>query len=138
MTYDLTEAREALLFALETEPDLILNGYPYAYRADEKFKRLQYIHENRAEMFKDFSLEQIATALAWIDVTPKTKTPNHNSYAAKHAAERWGRENGLCPYVANGALIAAAIYRGVPVKRLFGSPNAMLGLTTKSVAAKAA
>ena len=131
MKYDLNEAREALLFALAAEPDLTLYGYPVIRRSDDRFKQVQSIHEDRASLFRENSLDQIATALAWLDLTGRTKTPGHNSYAAKHAAEDWGRETGRVSYVANGVLIAAAIYRGVPVKRLLGSPNALLGLTIK-------
>lgn len=73
----------------------------------------------------------VATSLAWLDCgdTVPLKTPGARSalgsYGAKHLAERWGRDVGLHPYVGNGDLICAILWRGILYKRdeSRGSPN---------------
>lgn len=122
------EAKNAVVAALSKHPGISLNGFPYRGFNRDEFEGLQSEHESRARLFSDDSLAQVATALAWIDAIKTTKTPKIGSYGAKHSAERWGRENGFSSYVANGALIVAAVYRDVPLKRVKDSPNALLGL----------
>lgn len=123
------EAQRALVTALKKEPTLSLNGFPYAYE-DDPFDVAKSDQESRARLFSDDSLAQIATAIAWIDAVKVTGKPRAGSYGAKHAAEKWGRENGYAPYVANGALLVAALFRKVPYKRVPKSPNAQLGIDT--------
>ena len=45
------------------------------------------------------------------------------SYTLKHQAEHWGRRNGYCGYVSNGAVIVAAILCGFTILRLENDPN---------------
>lgn len=79
--------------------------------------------------------EQIGTSLAFIDVCQRielAKMPNINSYALKHIVERWGAANGLEPYVSNGALITAAIWRRLPIKR-WPSLNCAIGISPRAL-----
>lgn len=62
---------------------------------------------------------EVETAAAWLDMCAhriKTKWYWGSSYGLKHAAERWGRDNGMSPYVSNGAFIKAAILAGYEVR----------------------
>jgi DNA-binding XRE family transcriptional regulator len=122
------EAKSAVVAALRRHPDLTLNGFRYRGYREDAFDSLKHEHESRFALLSDDSLAQVATALAWIDAVEITAKPKVGSYGAKHQAERWGRENGYASYVANGALLAAAVYRDVPLRRVKDTPNAMLGL----------
>jgi hypothetical protein len=83
---------------------------------------------------KALNLRCIATALMFFDLGPvRINRTLHkrgpSSYGLKHAAESWGRELGLEPYIANGDLIAAALYRRVPIKRFpWGGPNCLVAV----------
>jgi hypothetical protein len=71
----------------------------------------------------------VATAMAFLNRCRKTKKPTRGSYGLKHLAERWGRDNGLEPYITNGALIVAAVALGFKVIRQSSSdPNAVIGV----------
>jgi transcriptional regulator with XRE-family HTH domain len=122
------EAQQAVLTALKQHPDLSLNGFRYDGFDKDPFDGAKSEHESRARLFSDDSLAQVATAIRWIDSVKKIKTYKCGSYGAKHRAEKWGRENGLASYVANGALIAAAVYRKVGLRRTPNNPNAELAL----------
>lgn len=122
------EAQQAVLTALRQHPDLSLNGFRYNGLDKSPFDGAKSEHESRARLFSDDSLAQIATAIRWIDSVKKVKTHKIGSYGAKHSAERWGRENGLASYVANGALIVAAVHRKVGLRREQNNPNAELAL----------
>lgn len=122
------EAQQAVLEALSKHSDLTLNGFHYHRFDKDPFEDAKSEHESRARLFSEDSLAQIATAIQWIDSVKKIKNYKCGSYGAKHTAERWGRENSLAPYVANGALIVAAVYRKVRLRRDPNSPNAELAL----------
>ncbi|MEX0807728.1 MAG: YozE family protein [Dongiaceae bacterium] len=125
----LTEAKAAVLAGLHHEPRLTTAGFPYRdHSSRNPFEIAKDEYERRAALFSNGGLAQIETAIAWIDTVKIVKDLKTGSYAAKHRAEDWGRENGLVSYVSNGALVAAAIYRQVPFKRVPDSPNAILGL----------
>jgi hypothetical protein len=66
-------------------------------------------------------------AVEWLRHIPRRKTVNLGSYGLKHQAERWGGD-----YVSNGALIAAAIQLGFEVKRIPGTPNALINVAGRS------
>lgn len=77
--------------------------------------------------------DQVATAIAFLSMFEPTKTGRISSYCLKHAAERYGGRRGLCSYVSNGALIAAALQLGFVVEEYpmgYGpqSPNAKIGV----------
>jgi len=122
------EAQQAVLTALRQHPDLSLNGFRYNGFDKGPFEGAKSEQESRTRLFSDDSLAQIATAIQWIDSVKKIKTYKCGSYGAKHRAERWGRENNLTSYVANGALIVAAIHRKVGLRRGQNNPNAELAL----------
>jgi hypothetical protein len=75
---------------------------------------------------------EVATAAAFLRLlTPTSSATDRspNSYTLKHDAERWGRANGMRPYVTNGALIAAAVALGYPIRHFGnGSPNVAVGV----------
>lgn len=80
--------------------------------------------------------EQVATALQFIDACQRIEASTRkfqNSYSLKHAAERWGRRNGLERYVSNGAFITAAIYRGLPVERWKGAINCGIAISSRAL-----
>ena len=74
----------------------------------------------------------VATALAFLDCGPVVQVALSNrhaksSYGLKHDAERWGRLLGFEPYIANGDLICAVLYRGIPYRHIRG-PNCTVAL----------
>lgn len=80
---------------------------------------------------------QIATAAAFLQLLTPTRTATFrspSSYGLKHDAERWGRVNGMEPYVSNGALIAAAVALGLPVRHFGrGSFNVTVGVSVRDL-----
>lgn len=75
--------------------------------------------------------KEVETALAYLSQLKPTKQPTCGSYYLKHRAERWGRYNGMEPYVSNGALIEAAIRLGLTIKPL--NINADIGVSKRDV-----
>ena len=80
-----------------------------------------------------FGFAEVATAIAFLRRCKPKKVPNRNSYALKHAAERWGRRNGMAGYVSNGALILVAVYLGFTISDPDGGPNVFIGVGRRSV-----
>lgn len=61
---------------------------------------------------------QVATARAFLKTLTPTRSASARSptsYALKHICERWGRANGLEPYITVDALLAAAVELGYPI-----------------------
>jgi len=56
-------------------------------------------------------IQQVRTATAYF-ATLRRVPANQSSYGLKHEAERWGKENGLEPYVCNCAAIIAGLLLG--------------------------
>ena len=77
----------------------------------------------------EFSVANIATAIAFLRLCRKIKTPTYSSYFLKHVAERWGGHNGMQPYITNGELIVAAVYLGFHIEPIRRSPNACVGVS---------
>ena len=86
------------------------------------------------------AVDQVATAIAYLTCGPvralrsiPTRQPSAaSSYGLKHQAERWGRSVGLAPYVANGALIAAALHLRIPMRRhRWRGPNCTLAVRSR-------
>jgi hypothetical protein len=81
-----------------------------------------------------YSLRQIATAAAFLATLEPIKTARVSSYHLKHVAEKWGRENGMEPYVTNGALIVAAAALGFAIEPpRHGGPNVGVGVSQRSL-----
>jgi hypothetical protein len=119
----LAEAQEAIRF-VNLQPSLRLTRGGFITNPDT-----QHIQG------PEFELKCVATALAWLDagttgyLGSPTATSALGSYRAKHLAENWGRDVGYYPYVANGDLIAAIIWRSIRYKRDGGrSPNCRIAL----------
>src|SRR5215469_4734871 len=75
--------------------------------------------------------DQVETALAYLALLKPTKVAALGSYGLKHRAEEWGRDNGHCSYVTNGALIEAAIRLGLRVVPT--GITARIGVSRRSV-----
>jgi hypothetical protein len=116
---DMAEAKAAIKMAKEKMPDLTAWGTD---RWGTNFAR------NREE----FEPIQVATAIAFLNPIYKTQQPTMSSYGLKHFCETWGEASGLCPYVSNGALIAAAVWLGIKIKRL-GGPNVGVAVRKRDV-----
>jgi hypothetical protein len=96
--FDLREAARAVVIARDTFPLIEPRGlgvYQQPYVA------------NHHSFDEETGLLQIATAIEFLLTAAVTDV---TSYGAKSMAERWGRENGMAPYVSNGAMIVAAVY----------------------------
>ena len=77
----------------------------------------------------DDLVPEVACALAFLRLCRHVKATRAYSYALKHAAERWGGG-----YVCNGALICAALYMSLRVRRGDKkSLNAFVGVSIPSV-----
>ena len=59
---------------------------------------------------------EVETAIAFLRLCQKAKTPVYDANFLKHIVQRWGGCNELSPYVSNGALIVASIYLGFLVQ----------------------
>lgn len=79
-------------------------------------------------------IRQVSTAVMFLALGPverlsaANKRAHSNSYGLKHQAEIWGEAAGLEPYVANGELIAAALYLGFTAVQIPGTPNALINV----------
>lgn len=80
---------------------------------------------------EDEFLEQVQTAATYvirvvnnIGVRGLASQQSVTSYQLKHQAERWGRENGLAPYVCNmAAIVAMWLNPKVRIKVISRYPN---------------
>lgn len=78
--------------------------------------------------------QQVETAKAFLLACGRSNKPTVGSYALKHEAEKWGRTARGCPYISNGAMIAAALTLGFPIKRYDSeNPNAGIGVSWRGV-----
>ncbi len=78
----------------------------------------------------DFDHRQIETALAFLELCGSAPVPTYGSYTLKHVCEDWGAIFSRTPYIANGAIIVAAIALGLVVVRFpeRGCPNGAIGV----------
>lgn len=80
---------------------------------------------------------EVQTAVAFLRLLKPTKAAAYHSpgsYGLKHAAETWGRYHRMEPYVSNGALIAAAVSLGYPVRHFIrNDPNVAIGIHRRSL-----
>ena len=71
--------------------------------------------------------QEFLICIEWVDQKQKTKVINKkagSSYGFKHLVEKYFRiTRGYGRYISNGSVIAALIYRGVPIKSYSDSPN---------------
>ena len=84
----------------------------------------------------DDLVPEVACALAFLRLCRHVKQTRAYSYALKHTAERWGEVHLDQAYVCNGALICAALYLPLRVRRGDKkSLNAFVGVSIPSVRA---
>jgi hypothetical protein len=76
---------------------------------------------------------QVQTAMAFLKLLRPTKHPTIDSGTLKHHAESWGSVTGLCAYVSRGALTAAAIGLGYPVRAYRYGPHVAIGVSLKDL-----
>jgi hypothetical protein len=85
----------------------------------------------------------VATALRFIDSTlvcrqSRVTRRSWNSCVLKHQVERWGAKQQLEAYVSNGAVIAAALWRAIPIERVRSGPNAVFAVKLARAGSKQA
>lgn len=122
------ESLQAAITALLTQhSDLSIHGWHgdsnlplghsnhYDPSSAESYKR-----EPDATDRERIAIGNVRTALVFLERTAsfrKTINTKIGSYGLKHHVERWGAQNGMSTYVANGELIVAALLAGFEVKR---------------------
>src|SRR5204863_6848975 len=91
------------------------------------------LHPGRRSEPSPIQPDEVATAMAFLQMFRPTQRAYVSSYSLKHAAENWGRTVGLRAYVSNGALILAALMLGLAVRPSNGwlNPNAAIGTSKR-------
>ncbi len=79
------------------------------------------------------TLVGISTALVFLKQLEPSKVPNMGSYGLKHLVEDWSDVNEMSAYIANGALIVAAVGLNFPIRRRRGGLNASIAISRKSL-----
>jgi hypothetical protein len=123
-------ARVAVSIVMDHTPQLSMRGYgagqPQRRCEEKRWETPEETYErftkNRGEFLSDNGLDEFLRALALVQLIPATRAiRNAGSYRLKHLAENLpiimpdGMELGPA-YVANGALIAAALHAGFKMK----------------------
>jgi hypothetical protein len=113
----MTEAdlTKALLDVMQRYPDLTIDGLGGDHRPN--------LEQRRADLIA--AHDQFERAVSWLQLVPKVQEPRRSSYYLKHAAQRWAGD-----YVSNGALTAAAVHLGFPIKRAPSQINCAIGVST--------
>ncbi|PZP28899.1 MAG: hypothetical protein DI603_18215 [Roseateles depolymerans] len=78
--------------------------------------------------------EQVMLAFRYLgDEAKPSKGKGRDSYWLKHEVEYWTEQLGGRHYIPNGALIVAAVMKGLTVRRseFKYSPNAMIGVSVR-------
>ena len=119
--------------AIEVAKTMCAELTPEGIGAYEPGMKLVFHGETFERCRNEFNPEQVATAIAFLRLCIPTKVPTKGSYGLKHEAECWGRRNGRCRYVANGELIAAAIYLGFCISDKACGPNVDVGVHRRSL-----
>jgi hypothetical protein len=93
---------------LDEHPDLGFSGFRVRDFSDSKFV------EDRRELLDD--MWQVHKAMTLLEVAPRTKTCQVNSYELKHTLERWmSLRNGQHEYFSNGAVILACLLLDIAI-----------------------
>ncbi|NES05960.1 MAG: hypothetical protein F6K22_26040 [Okeania sp. SIO2F4] len=87
-------------------------------------------YRDRESLSEPIGLKQYYWSKAWLSNCIFIKSFTMGSYGLKHYAENWARN-----YICNGALIAAAIHKGIDYKPL-GGPNVLLPISKKTFGKK--
>jgi hypothetical protein len=134
MSESIEEAKRAIEFAKAKMPNLTTWGIGIL----ETIEQRQHWKNSGPEFDrarKSFHPKNIATAVAFLRQCRKVKKFTYSSYHLKHQAERWGRYNGLEPYVANSELIVAAVYLGFPIRVHRRSLNVLIAVSKRDLEA---
>lgn len=113
---DLCWVQPAIERIMHEYPDLSADGWACF---TDGYRQTNFEKARHTMGTEDFEM-QVLTAWHFIGCT---YLEDHSSYALKHGAERFGRDEGYVVYVSNGAMIVAAIIRRYAPKREHGSPN---------------
>ncbi|MEQ0776166.1 hypothetical protein ABLT15_28060 [Paraburkholderia tropica] len=132
------ELSKAIQAVLDAQPDLSIYGWhgdhtlPAGalgrYTEDPQWA---YRGSARQADRDSIGLASVRTALRFLEnsaTTRKTINKRVTSYSLKHAAERWGANEHLSSYVANGELILAALLAGFRCERIARSPNCFFNI----------
>jgi hypothetical protein len=71
--------------------------------------------------------DQVKLCIEWLKNRHSRRTVNttYTSYHWKHSVEHWCGQ-----YISNGAFIKACIDHGIPIRRINGSPNAHVAVSS--------
>jgi hypothetical protein len=113
------DSEEELAQVANENPDLTITGWRYGGSRRHE--------ENRSALFE--AADQFRAAKEFLRVAERyTNAKDGNSYHMKHVAENLLRDDGRHRYIANGALIAAALAMGFTVQRIQNSPNCRINV----------
>ena len=137
--------KESIRQLLEKEPYLTMDGIskkPWLVRNNKKETWAEYKERastSRKEFLENGSIEQVLRSLAFIPVYQKTEaaTRQQNSYGLKHKAEKhpstYPDGSKLGPgYVAQGAVVAAALLSGFSYREYEDAEEVSLLLSTST------
>lgn len=119
-TDELREARDKIL---AEHPALNANGYELF--PPDRYSQRELMHEL---IRRDDVLPMIGASIAYLEAQPRIspgRAASRNSYELKHTVEKLGDPS----YVYSGALIAAALIMGIPIKVFPDNPNPAIGVT---------
>ena len=131
--------RAAIRRAMEAHPTLNYSGFGIhdsgwsRWTAEERRSALA---ERRTSMLTDNAVAEFRLAQDYLNRLERRKSanPDVNSYWLKHRATDWHSGVGTSDtYMSNGMFIAAALALGLIVLPVYGTPNAQIGVTTRSV-----
>lgn len=131
--------RAAIRRAMEAHPTLNYSGFGIHDPGWSRWtteERRSALAERRASMLTDSAVAEFRLAQDYLSRLERRKSanPNGGSYWLKHRAEEWHRSIGSSgTYMSNGMFITAALALGLIVAPNFGTPNAQIGVTTRSV-----
>lgn len=113
---------------LKEYPDLTACGFGILSPSLRGAARKAEFDLYRNDLFTEWSEEAFWASVAFISTLLRTRTTNlgTDSYALKHAVERWTEHS---VYISNGVFIAAASYSGLRVER--GGINAFFNISSR-------
>lgn len=115
----MTEHICGLIRIMKEHTDLDIDGLSGERRLDHRARRAALLG----------AYDQFDDAVRWLSAIPRRKAANRNagySYFLKHVVEDWSGS-----YIANGVLIAAALYLKFPIARCPSGINCWIGVAGK-------
>lgn len=116
-----SDPMKTLQTVLQENPELSSNGFRHKDIDEEEFQSMRQQLANKQDCGFD-------AALAFLDGVERRQamTPGRGSYGLKHLAEK---HQGV--YISNGAMIAALLVAGIPIRRICKSPNVEFAITKR-------